>query len=441
MCGIAVSQLKRGCDILGPGPKNKVGQGRGMTSEIAVMNQRAVAMAADSAVTLIDGRMVVTRNEQRKLYQLVEGQPVGLMFFGMADVMGHPWDQLIDHYQKTVAGSPPARLDDYAASFTGMLDHLEDFFPRERHKDEYRRLLASVFGYILQLAQYLQQSGAIGEGGDAAILDSAIEQVWRDYQFHPDGSPRPDLACFPPEFGRTVLSEHSEQIDELIAYGFASVGLGQQAMQRLRDIAVYCVVKDLFLEDVTGLVFAGFGSEDRYPVLSTWYVSAIVSGIAKRGEASLDRIDTDVKSKIRIFADSEVTNAFIRGIDFNLERRLYGGFSMMMHGLVDEVVDSFPEADPAARENVRSSFQSAVPYYLNMFRGMISDYQQQAYINPVLRVLEIAARGELADTARELVGLNVFKKRIMAQRETVGGAIDVAVISRDGGFQWWPKGG
>ena len=61
--------------------------------------------------------------------------------------------------------------------------------------------------------------------------------------------------------------------------------------------------------------------------------------IAKRAEASHDRIDTEVKSKIRIFADSEVTNAFIRGIDFNLERRLYGGFSMMMHGLVDEVVD------------------------------------------------------------------------------------------------------
>jgi len=412
-----------------------------MTSEIAVMNQRAVAMAADSAVTLIDGRTIVTRNEQRKLYQLVSGQPVGVMFFGMADVMGHPWDQLIDHYQKSVAAGAPARLRDYAVSFTGMLDHLEDFFPRERQKDEYRRLLASVFGYILQLAQYLQQSGGMGEGGDVAILDAAIEQVWRDYQFRPDGSPRPDLSCFPAEFGRTVLREHGEQIDELVGYGFSAVGLGQQAMQRLRDIAVYCVVKDLFLEDVTGLVFAGFGAEDRYPVVSTWYVSAIVSGIAKRAEASHDRIDTEVKSKIRIFADSEVTNAFIRGIDFNLERRLYGGFSMMMHGLVDEVVDAFPDTDPALRENVRSNFQGAVPFYLEMFRGMISDYQQQAYINPVLRVLEIAARGELADTARELVGLNVFKKRIMAQRETVGGAIDVAVISRDGGFQWWPKGG
>lgn len=411
-----------------------------MTSEIAVMNQRAVALAADSAVTLIDGRTVVVRNEQRKLYQLAEGRPVGVMFFGMADVMGHPWDQLIGHFQKT-RPAEVSRLDDYAAAFTGMLDHLDDFFPPEKQKDEYRRLLASVYGYVLRLAEYMQLDTGEGTSASVAVLDAAIEQVWRDYQFLPDGAPRPDLSCFPPEFGATVLRDHAEQIDELLSYGFGAVGLDQQALQRLRDIAVYCVVKDLFLEDVTGLVFAGFGNDDRYPVLCTWFVSSIVSGIAKRAEVSRDAIDTEVKSKIRIFADSEVTNAFIRGIDFNLERRLYGGFAQMMHGFVNEIVDAFPEVDAARRESVRESYQGAVPAYLEMFHGMIAGYQQQAYINPVLRVLEIAARGELADTARELVGLNVFKKRIMAQRETVGGEIDVAVISRDGGFQWWPKGG
>jgi hypothetical protein len=408
-----------------------------MTSEIAVMNQRAVALAADSAVTLIDGRTVVVRNEQRKLYQLAENQPVGVMFYGVADLMGHPWDHLIDHFQKSVRG-PFAHLGDYGAGFTGMLDHLEEFFPRDKHRDEYRRLLASVFGYILRLAEYFQQTAMQGHA-DLAILDAAIEHVWRDYQFQQDGSPRADLPCFPAGFASTVQRDHREAIEELIGYGFAQTGLGQQALQRLRDIAVFCVVKDLFLEDVTGLVVGGFGTEDRYPVVSTWFVSAIVSGIAKRSEVSHDAIDTETRSKIRIYADSEVTNAFIRGIDFNLERRLYGGFAQMMAGLVDEVVDAFPDADSATRENVRHSYQSAVPMYLEMFRGMMASYQQQAFINPVLRVLEIATRGDLADTARELVGLNVFKKRIMAQRETVGGEIAVAVISRDGGFQWWPK--
>ncbi|MGH6871760.1 MAG: hypothetical protein ACREHE_09650 [Rhizomicrobium sp.] len=410
-----------------------------MTSEIAVMNQRAVALAADSAVTLIDGGTVVVRNDQRKLYNLVEGQAIGLMFFGVADKMGHPWEQLIEHYQKKIRPRGFPHVGDYAKSFTDMLDNLPEFFPRDRQADEYRRLLASVFRYVLQLAQFLRDSADEEEEqiDDITILDQAIERVWRDYQFNDDGSPRGDLACFPAGFGAKVAQDYAAQINELVAYGFSTFGLSSKTMQRLREIAVFCVVKDLFLEDISGLVFAGFGNDDRYPVVTTWYVSAIVGGIVKRSVTSQDAIDGEVRSKIRVFADSEVTNAFIRGIDFNLERRLYGGFRMMMHGLVDQVVGAFPGAEPAARETVRARFQQDfVPRYFDAFRRMMLEYQQQAFINPVLRVMEIASKKELADTARELVGLNIFKKRISAQKETVGGAIDVAIISRDGGFQW-----
>ncbi|HVZ90954.1 MAG TPA: hypothetical protein VG843_04830 [Rhizomicrobium sp.] len=410
-----------------------------MTSEIAVMNQRAVALAADSAVTLVDGGTVVVRNDQRKLYNLIPSRPVGVMFFGVADIMGHPWDRLIEHYQKKVRPKDFAHLGEYGASFTGSLDNLVEFFPPDRQKDDYKRLLASVFRYIFHLAQYLRETGE-DEIGDTEILEESIARIWRDYQFREDGAARPDLACFPQGFAAKVSADHRDVIEELIAYGFGPFSLSQEGLRRLRDIAVFCVVKDLFLEDITGLVFAGFGAEDRYPVVATYLVSAIVGGIVKRTQASVDAIDTEVRSKIRMFADSEVTHAFIRGIDYGLERRVYGVMRMMLYGVVDQLVAAFSDADPARREEIRRRFQTElVPQYLDAFRSMIGDYQQQAYINPVLRVLEIAARAELADTARELVSLNVFKKRIMAQKQTVGGAIDVAVISREAGFQWYTK--
>ncbi len=415
-----------------------------MTSEIAVMNQRAVALAADSAVTLIDGGTVVVRNDQRKLFNLIDGRPVGVMFFGVADILGHPWEHLIEHYQKRVKPKDLPHIRDYAVSFAGMLDHLEEFFPKARQKDDFKRLLASVFRYILHLGQYLREAGGAERAslGDSQILEEAIERVWRDYQFREDGSPRRDLPCFPPGFGSVVARDYAATIEELINYGFQPFGLGKAAHQKLREIAVFAVVKDLFLEDVTGLVFAGFGGEERYPVVVTYFLSAIVGGIVKRAEASIDAIDGDVRSKIRVFADSEVTNAFIRGIDFNLERRVYGILQVILQNLVDQVVGAFGNIDPSQREDVRRRFQSdLVPQYFNAFRGMIGDYQQQAFINPVLRVLEIAARNELAETARELVSLNVFKKRIMAQKQTVGGAIDVAIVSREGGFQWWNRQG
>src|SRR5262249_7161075 len=159
----------------------------------------------------------------------------------------------------------------------------------------------------------------------------------------------------------------------------------------------------------------GFGREDRYPSVVTYYVSAMVDGIVKRSEISVDAIDNEVRSRLRVFADSQVTHAFLRGIDFDLERRLYGGFYMLMHGIVDEVVDAIPGVTEAVKSDLRNRFHNNdVPRYFDAFRGMIGQYQQQAYINPVLRVLEIAARTELAETARALVELNVFKKRIMA---------------------------
>ena len=415
-----------------------------MTSEIAVMNQRAVALAADSAVTLIDGGVVVVRNDQRKRFNLASGQSVGLMFFGVADMMGHPWEHLIEYFQKKRKPGPLPQVRDYAARFTGMLDNLEEFFPRERQEDEYRRLLASVFRYVFQLAQYLREIGGAERArvSDNAILQEAIEHVWKVYQFREDGSARRDLACFPPGFATTVARHYGGTVDELIAYGFSSFGLDKTAVQYLRDIAVFCVVKDLFLEDVTGLVFAGFGTEERYPVVVTYFVSAIVGGIVKRAETSVDAIDGEVRSKIRIYADSEVTNAFIRGIDSSLERRIYGAAWQMMQGLVEHVVSAFPNVDRVQREGVKKQFQAQIlPKYFDTFRAMMADYQQQTYINPILRVLEIAGGQELGETARDLVALNIFKKRIMAQHQTVGGAIDVAVISREGGFKWWTKQG
>jgi hypothetical protein len=415
-----------------------------MTSEIAVMNQRAVALAADSAVTLTDGRTVVVRNDQRKLFNLRDSLPVGLMFYGVADIMGHPWEQLIEHHRMKVRPGALPHIRDHAASFVGMLDNLEEFFPRQHQKDDYRRLLVSIYGLIIQLAHYLREKSGKGPArvSDTGVLQDAIERIWRTYQTCDDGSARLNLTCYPPGFDLVVVRDFADVIEEMIAYGFSEFKLDAAAVQRLREIAVLCVVKNLFLEDVTGLVFAGYGSEERYPVVVTYFLSAIVGGIAKRAVVGVDAVDNENRSRIRLFADSEVTDAFIRGIDIHLEHRFYETMQQMMHGLVDHVAGSFGSVDPAQRESVSREFHTQrLPQYFSSFRSIVGDYQQRSYVAPILRVVEIASRSELAETARELVALNAFKKRIMAQQQTVGGAIDVAVVSRESGFQWWTRQG
>jgi hypothetical protein len=154
------------------------------------------------------------------------------------------------------------------------------------------------------------------------------------------------------------------------------------------------------------------------------------------------RIDGQMHSSITLFADSEVTYAFLRGMELDLEARIYGTMHAMSQTLVDQLVNSFTDVDPVQRESVRRQFQTQrVPQYVRRFHEMIGEYQQENYINPILSVLEISTRQDLAEVAHDLVALNIFKKRIMAQKQTVGGAIDVAIITRDGGFGWWKRQG
>lgn len=411
-----------------------------MTSEIAVMNQRAIALAADSAVTLIGGGKVIVRNDQKKLFNLADGLPVGVMFFGVADLMGHPWEVLLEHYRKALKPAAQPQVRDYAAQFTAMLDNLETFFPVERQKDEYKRLLASVYRFIFRLAHYLRDTGV--SGPDEEILRQAIGLVWQRYQAYDDGSPRRDLPCYPKGFAETIEHNYGSAIEELTKYAFSAFVLDGTSRERLRQIAVLCVVKDLFLEDVTGLVFAGYGANEPYPSVVTYTLSAVVGGIVKRCMTDETKIDGQTHATITLFADSEVTYAFLRGIELDLEARIYGTMHAVSQSLVDQVVDSFTDVDPAQRESVRRQFHSQqVPQAIRRCYDAISQYQQENYINPMLSVLEIATRQDLAETAHELVALNIFKKRIMAQKQTVGGAIDVAVISRDGGFTWWKRQG
>ncbi|MDR3528203.1 MAG: hypothetical protein P4L57_13090 [Rhizomicrobium sp.] len=411
-----------------------------MTSEIAVMNQRAVALAADSAVTLIDGGKIIVRNDQKKLFNLGEGVPVGVMFFGMAEIMGHPWDVLLEHYRKSAGAGALPHLSDHAESFLTALDGLESFFPPARQKDEYRRLFASVLRFVFRLAHYLYELGV--QGPDEELLCQAISLVHERYHSHSDGRPRRDLPCFPPGFASRVKRDYGDTADEIIAYSFSAFSLTQPARDQLKEIAVLCVVKDLFLEDVTGLVFAGFGADDHYPTVRTYHVSAVIGGFVKRALADEISIDAHNHSAIGVYAESEATYAFLRGIELGLEAEIYGRTEALASDLVDGVVDSCTGVDPVQREAIRRQFQSeTVPQAMAQWHEDIGGFQQEAYINPMLAVLEIANRQELAETAQDLVALNILKKRLTAQNQTVGGAIDVAIISRDSGFTWWKRQG
>ena len=92
-----------------------------MTSEIVIMNQLAIALAADSAVT-IEGQKIY--NTVNKIFALSKYQPIGIMIYGNDNLMGIPWESIIKNYRMKLGDKEFNSLDEYSKKFIEYLEKI-----------------------------------------------------------------------------------------------------------------------------------------------------------------------------------------------------------------------------------------------------------------------------------------------------------------------------
>ncbi|AWI88464.1 hypothetical protein C0214_09510 [Methylobacterium sp. DM1] len=63
-------------------------------------------------------------------------------------------------------------------------------------------------------------------------------------------------------------------------------------------------------------------------------------------------------------------------------------------------------------------------------------YKQKEYTKPIFDMIRHMPKQELANMARALIELTSLKRKVSREQESVGGDVDVAVISKSEGFVW-----
>ncbi|MNT70637.1 hypothetical protein D3C72_2090470 [compost metagenome] len=66
----------------------------------------------------------------------------------------------------------------------------------------------------------------------------------------------------------------------------------------------------------------------------------------------------------------------------------------------------------------------------------IADFRNEQFRGPIIDMIRFMPNQELATLAASLIDLTSLKRRVSRERETVGGDVDVAVISKSEGFVW-----
>ena len=127
-----------------------------MTAEIAIMNANAIALAADSAVTIntitkdgFENQKIFT--SANKLFDLSINHPVGIMIYGNASFMGLPWETIIKVYRMEIGDKKYDTLEEYADSFIKFLsgeNTKRKLFPNEVQEHHMYEDIVSYFSYV-----------------------------------------------------------------------------------------------------------------------------------------------------------------------------------------------------------------------------------------------------------------------------------------------------
>lgn len=113
-----------------------------MTAIVGVLNKHAVAIAADSAVTMGNTHKVV--NSANKIFTLSKYHPVAVMTYSSASFMGVPWDIIIKEYRKQLKSKCFVKLEYYVDDFMKYL-HKEHFFCDKKTQETYLQWMLESF--------------------------------------------------------------------------------------------------------------------------------------------------------------------------------------------------------------------------------------------------------------------------------------------------------
>lgn len=404
-----------------------------MTAEVAILNKTAVALAADSAITF-SGKKIY--NSGNKLFTLSKYQPVGIMIFGNAEFMNVPWETIIKFYREHLLLKRFPKLIDYANDFLNFLEHEAlIFWPPEVQKAYFRDV---VYGYFSTIRKKID--GKVEEelktkqllvDDVSNIIDTVVQSDYNEWVNADD--------LF------TDCNSHLDKIlslyDDVLNNGkndiFQQLPFSDLANNLIFKIVGLIFCKHRFNSEInSGVVVAGFGHNEIFPSFVEYGFEAITAGKLKYRQKQYMEVTRQTNAIISAFAQNEMVLSFLQGIDPEFRTFLDSYFENLLNGYPKNILDIIPELTPERRNELLTRLGKVSVDAFTDLTNNINDYASSNHVNPVLQAVSALPKDELASMAESLVNMTSFKRRVSMQAETVGGPIDVAVISKGDGFIW-----
>ncbi|AFM27409.1 hypothetical protein [Desulfomonile tiedjei] len=402
-----------------------------MTAEIVIMNKSAVALAADSAVT--SGSKIYS--SVNKLFALSKTQPVGVMFYNYADFLGVPWESIIKIYRDIAINESFATLKEYFDHFLLYLRNAEDLFNRQQQQDYVDSAVRSYFELIKgdineEVKKVFDTQNKISQTEINKLVEQIVaehHQEWKSFDFVPDWSPF-HLEDF--------IWQQEDNLDALLKEVLGNHSLSLKTLSQLKEIAGMLFAKNYFGSAYTGVVIAGFGEKETFPSLCSCMIEGLIDHKLKLRITQCSQISPQNRVTLVPFAQGEMVGTFMEGIEPTLREDIYDYVTEVFEEYPEIVVSKIDGLPDSAKSDILTELRKAGAEVSTRFIQRVGQVLRERYINPVIQATAVLPKDELASMAESLVNLTSIKRKFTLDAETVGGPVDVAVISKGDGFVW-----
>ena len=407
-----------------------------MTSEVIVMNRWGVALAADSAVTInTTDDISKTRDSGLKLFMLSKYHPVGIMVYNNVSLLGVPWETIIKLFRQSLKDKCYNTLEKYGQELIRYLEKNLNLFPLEVQEKYYFQNLEHEFWQIHESAKETLSDIVMNKKLTDAKVRNLQSKTAKDVIKQELQSWKEKADCFDDKASNEFLVKLSGNVHNLINKVFKNWGLDSESVGHLWEFAKLLISKDSFLSTSdSGIVIAGFGEREHYPALQHIKIGGVYGNRLKYSTPTYEKITDTKPSIVQPFAHTDTVFNFLYGVTKEVLELLDEAKNLIQNMPVDAInviEDLLPEQQETWKQKISVESKQLAQKFHEKIQLECGGRKHQ-----ILQEIETLPHKELAQVASTLVNLSSFQQRMSPEIETVGGPVDVAVISKGDGFIW-----
>lgn len=406
--------------------------GNVMTAIVGILNKQAMAVAADSAVTV--GHGIKIYNTANKIFTLSKRHPVGVAIYNNASFNNStPWETVIKMYRSHLGDFGFATVDEYAQD---LILYLKDFL--QKHYDgKYLDNVLSQNVYDFWISEVVRKlphaslSSFDIAGEDLQNLKTKVDSIVSLTEKRKVLHGVEDLSM-----GEFMLS-----IEDVLGRIKGEVEKAGGDYSEFKESIERCLflsfTREYYIPPYhSGVAIFGYGEDEIYPSLYEYHFNGAIKGIPIVKPMRSSNISEAVSGSIHPMAQTDVISTYIEGISPQIEQTFISTMIETIRSTVDAISALVKPVNESLSKIINSIDYAPV---INSFTSTIMKFKQEKVISPLIQTVACMGKEDIAELAENLIYVTSMKRHITPNLESVGGPIDVAVVSKGDGFIWMKR--